>query len=149
MPDIFTELRQDHSEILRMLYELGERRADPLRLFPEVYHRLSAHLGAEQDTLYEDLLHDAVTRERALEGFVEHRLIAQLLAELAPADPFQESWHATLAVLRIMFGRHVADEEGPLFELAARTIDRQRSAELGGRFSAERERHLKLATVIR
>lgn len=149
MADIYVELQQDHAEILRLLYDLAEGNVNQQLAFPEVYHRLYAHLGAEQDVLYEELLSAQGTRERALEAFVEHRLIAQLLAELAPGDPFDERWHATLAVLRVMFGRHVADEEGPLFDLAREVLSQERAASLGGRFVAAKERHLKLALAPR
>lgn len=149
MADIYVELRQDHADILRLLYDVAEGTANPQLAFPEVYHRLYAHLGAEQDVLYEELLTSKPTRERALEAFVEHRLIAQLLAELAPGDPYDERWHATLAVLRIMFGRHVADEEGPLFDLARTALSDERAASLGGRFASARERHLKLTSAVR
>jgi hypothetical protein len=149
MADIYSELRRDHADILDMLYDLAEGGASPERLFPDVYHRVFAHLGAEQDAFYEDLLIAKPTRERALEAFVEHRVIASLLAELAPGDPYDEGWHATLAVMRIMFGRHVADEEGPLFDLAHEALSAVRAEELGGRFTAEKERHLKLAMAQR
>ncbi|HEY3318452.1 MAG TPA: hemerythrin domain-containing protein [Coriobacteriia bacterium] len=145
MADIFMELRRDHGELLRMLYELAEAGADRQRLFPELYGRLFAHLGAEQDVFYEELLLVPTARERALEGFVEHRLISSLLAELAPGDPFDERWQATLAVLRITFGRHVSDEEGPTFDLAREAVPEERAESLGGRFSAEKQRHLKFA----
>jgi hypothetical protein len=149
MADIYTELRQDHSEIMRMLYDLAEGGANPQQVFPDAYHRIHAHLGAEQDTFYEELLAAAPTRERSLEAFVEHRLIASLLAELAPGDPYEERWHASLAVLRILLGRHIADEEGPLFDLAHEALSQARAEEIGGRFSAEKQRHLKLAMALR
>ncbi len=147
MADIYDDIRQDHEDILRMLYELAERGGDPQKLFPDIYNRLFAHLGAEQDVLYEELLLAQPSRERALEGFVEHRLISSLLAELAPSNPYDERWHATLAVLRTTLDRHVADEEGPTFDLARRVLSDERAASLGGRYESARERHLKLATV--
>lgn len=147
MGDIYTELRQDHAEILRGLYDIAEGSGAPQRLFPEIYRRLFAHIGAEQDTFYEELLLAQPSRERALEAFVEHRLLGQLLAELAPGDPYDERWHATLAVLRIMVGRHIADEEGPLFDVAHRVLSDERAAAIGGRFVAEKERHVKLARI--
>lgn len=149
MADIYVELRRDHAEILRKLYDLAEGGGEPQTLFPEVYNRLFAHLGSEQDVLYEELLLARPTRERALEAFVEHRMISSLLAELAPGDPYDERWRATLGVLRVMFGRHVADEEGPLFDAARDVLSDERAASLGGRFANEKERHLKFAMAAR
>lgn len=144
MADIYSELRQDHAQLLTLLFELDEGRGSS-RLFTEAYQRLSAHMGAEQDTLYEELLAIPATRERALESLVEHRLITQLLAELTPGDPGNERWHATLAVLRVMAGRHIADEEGPMFDLARRSLSGERAESLGRRFLTERERHMRFA----
>lgn len=148
MADIYSELRKDHAQLLTMLFELHEGRGGS-RLFTQVYQGLSAHLGAEQDTLYEELLALPPTRERALESLVEHRLVTQLLAELTPGEPGDERWHATLAVLRVMVGRHVADEEGPMFDLARRSLSAERAEALGIRFLAERARHLQLAVSHR
>ena len=65
MADIYAELRQDHAEHPRLLYDLAEGGGDPQLAFPDAYHRLYAHLGAEQDVLYEELLTVAPARASA------------------------------------------------------------------------------------
>ena len=143
MPDVYDALQGDHHAIGELLDRL-EHGENAQNVFPEAFRMLRAHLRAEAETFYAELmLHDDETRRLALEGRYEHDLLREVLDLLAVANPYEEEWRARLRVLARFVRNHVAEEEGPVFDRARKALSAEQAVGLGARFEAERERQLR------
>lgn len=133
--DIYDVLTDDHRRTATLLKDLSGTHATAKktreRLFDQVKHALEAHSRAEERTLYARLKESRETRDQTLESIEEHRIVTNLLNEMAAMDMASAEWDAKLKVLAQNVEHHIDEEENELFEKAREVLSEDDAAELG------------------
>jgi len=128
---VLDELRRDHGRLRTAIARLASR---PWRAgrSARLADELARHFQLEEDLLFREIeqrLPEA--RQLLAELRAEHRAIEKCARLTSPSEESPGSW---LAPLHSALSSHVIEEEGVLFEFAARLIDGDRLAELGAAF---------------
>ncbi len=144
--NIVDRLKDEHRVIQSMLNDLlkgpiedSERYS---RSFIEIMSRLEAHERGEESTIYQELSTDIQVRPIALQAMEEHKLIRQLMKDLADVEITEEVWIPKLVVANNLISLHVQIEEGNVLELVQQSFDDAKKEELDKRFVEEEEKLL-------
>jgi len=140
--NIFEFLKQDHEKVAGIFEQLEPttERAEKTRaeLFARLKAELDLHAYLEETILYPVLKQEEQTREIALEGVEEHRVVKRLLKELDEMPVTSEQWTAKLTVLKENVEHHVEEEEGEMFKKARAALSREQIESLTTRFESEK-----------
>jgi iron-sulfur cluster repair protein YtfE (RIC family) len=135
--DAFTLLKADHKKVAGLMDKIEDttERAIKTReeLFTELKTELDIHAQIEETILYPVLEKAKETHEISLEAYEEHKVVKQLLSELASEPKDAEEWTAKFTVLKENVEHHVEEEEGEMFKKARRVLSEEEIAELGTR----------------
>ena len=144
-------LKEDHKKVSGIFAQLEEttERAEKTRteLFTKLKQELDVHAHIEETIFYPSIKREAETREITLEGFEEHKVIKNLLADIEQADPTTEQWTAKLKVLKENVEHHVEEEEGEMFVEARKILSTEQIEELGAQLAAEKKAQQQKATA--
>jgi hemerythrin superfamily protein len=143
--DIFSLIREDHQKVSDLFSQIkGTRGASGKRaqLFAQIKEELEIHSHAEEQVFYAALQGDDVAYDMALDAIEDHRLVAELLEELATASKDGEEWEEKLQVLEENVEDHVEEEESEIFEAASQLFSNEQAQELGKRFQAVKREQL-------
>jgi hypothetical protein len=125
--NIVDRLKEEHVEILASLNELLSSPIDDVekysKAYLEVMMRIDAHERGEEQTIYQALLVDMEVRPIALQASEEHRVVRQLLKDLADVEVTEEVWLPRLVVANNMIALHVQIEEGNVLPLVQELFD--------------------------
>lgn len=142
--DIFELLKQDHERVDGIFKQLGltTERAEKTRgeLFARLKTELDLHAYLEETILYPALKEVEETREIALEGVEEHRVVKRLLGELDAMPATSEQWTAKLTVLKENVEHHVEEEEGEMFKQARAALTREQIDNLTEMLESEKKK---------
>lgn len=118
----FALLKADHEKVAGILDRIegtAERAVKGrAELFARLKNELDVHARIEEEIFYPALEEADETRDIALEAYEEHRIVKQLLKELASAPKDNEQWTAKFTVLKENIEHHVEEEEGEMFKKA-------------------------------
>ena len=135
--DAFTLLKTDHKKVAGLMDKIEDttERAIKTReeLFTELKTELDIHAQIEETILYPVLEKAKETHEISLEAYEEHKVVKQLLSELASEPKDAEEWTAKFTVLKENVEHHVEEEEGEMFKKARRVLSEEEIEELGAR----------------
>ncbi|HEX2049492.1 MAG TPA: hemerythrin domain-containing protein [Actinomycetota bacterium] len=136
-------LERDHEEVKKLL-ERGEdttERAVKTRtdLLRKLKHEMDVHEAIEEQIFYPALREHDEAKGIVLEGFEEHHVVDQLIAELESTDVDDERWAAKFAVMKENVEHHIEEEEGEMFEIARKVFGDDRLTELGERMAAKKK----------
>ena len=141
--NIFELLKQDHEKVAGLFEQLEPttERAEKTRqeLFARLKSELDLHAYLEETILYPVLKQEEQTREIALEGVEEHRVVKRLLSELDSMPVTSEQWTAKLTVLKENVEHHVEEEEGEMFKKARAALSSEQIEELTMRLESEKK----------
>lgn len=152
--DVIAVLKEDHKKVealFKQLEEASDRaKKTKRRLFQQISTELSLHAAAEEAILYPRLQEMPDLRHCAFEAVEEHRLVKQLIAEIAAlldsggqpmgqdgggqgevSDGMGPQWDAKVKVLIDMVRHHVREEEGEIFKDLRAELKRAELVELG------------------
>lgn len=133
-------LKEDHkkvSEIFEKLEPTTERALKTREdLFSKLESELEVHTSIEEQIFYPALKQAAETRDIVLEAFEEHRIVKDLLKQLASTPKDTEEWTAKLTVLKENVEHHVEEEEGEMFKNAKKVLTDEEAEDLGARMQA-------------
>jgi hemerythrin-like domain-containing protein len=137
--DALTLLKEDHDRVRKMLNEGEEttERAEKTRteLFSKLKTELEIHERIEEEVFYPALKQHPKARELALEGYEEHHVVDQILAELEQTPVTDETWTAKFKVAKENLEHHIEEEEGEMFKAARQALSREELQELGQRMA--------------
>ena len=140
--NIFELLKQDHEKVAGIFEQLEPttERAEKTRaeLFARLKAELDLHAYLEETILYPALKQEEETREIALEGVEEHRVVKRLLKELDEIPVTSEQWTAKLTVLKENVEHHVEEEEGEMFKKARAALSREQIENLTTQLESEK-----------
>jgi iron-sulfur cluster repair protein YtfE (RIC family) len=140
----FNLLKEDHKRVAGIFEKLEPttERAQKTReeLFSKLNSELEVHAAVEEQIFYPVLKEAAETREITFEAFEEHRVVKELLKELASTPKDTEEWTAKLTVLKENVEHHVEEEEGEMFKKARKVLTDEEAEELGSRMEAAKKK---------
>ena len=137
-------LKTEHGEVKKMLKalvnaeEAGEREEIFGRLKPE----LEAHTHGEEEAFYPLLKEEEESKATAIEGYVEHHIVARLLTEMDSMQKDDEEWEARAKVLQDLVEHHIEEEEGEIWKEARKLLGSEKLAEITPEYMAVKERYL-------
>jgi hemerythrin superfamily protein len=141
--DAIALLEADHRKVEKLLNKLDEttERAVKTRedLFSTLRSELVAHEMVEEEIFYPALKEHPRARDIVLEGYEEHHVVDEILAELAAVSFDDETWSAKFSVMKENLEHHIEEEEGDMFKKARQVLDKGELATLGEAMS-ERKR---------
>lgn len=135
--DAFTLLKTDHKTVAGLMEKIEATTERALKgreeLFTQLKTELDIHAEIEEKILYPVLEKADETHDISLEAYEEHRIVKQLLTELAAEPKDAEEWTAKFTVLKENVEHHVEEEEGEMFKKARRVLSQEEVDELGAR----------------
>jgi iron-sulfur cluster repair protein YtfE (RIC family) len=135
--DAFELLKSDHEKVAGIMEKIDGTTERALKtreeLFTQLKTELDIHARIEETIFYPVLEKAKESRDITLEAFEEHRLVKQLLNELAAEAKDDEKWTAKFTVLKENVEHHVEEEEGELFKKARKVLTKEEIEELGTR----------------
>lgn len=139
----FQLLKNDH-QIVSGLFDQIESASGQAKtqLFTRLKSELDVHALIEEKIFYPALENKKESREITLEAYEEHKVVKDLLAELANGSSADEEWDAKLKVLRENVDHHVDEEEGELFDKANDVLSDEELDRIGEEMEAEKARQL-------
>jgi hemerythrin-like domain-containing protein len=139
----FQLLKNDH-QIVSGLFDQIESASGQAKtqLFTRLKSELDVHALIEEKIFYPALENKKESREITLEAYEEHKVVKDLLADLASGSSADEEWDAKLKVLRENVDHHVDEEEGELFDKANEVLSDHDLDRIGQEMEAEKARQL-------
>ena len=139
--DAFELLKTDHEKVSQLFKEIESASGQAKgRLFKRLKGELDVHAHIEEKVLYPALENTEDAREITLEAYEEHKVVKDLLAELAKGGPLNDEWDAKLTVLKENVEHHVEEEEGELFSKARKALSDEELDRIGAELEAEKAR---------
>ncbi len=140
--DIYKTLKSDHALIRKFIREISglatrkprtrQKLAEKFKVFVE------SHSKAEEEVFYQPLLQSKASERLALEGNVEHQVVADLLSKLQATDPRDAKWLAYFKVIQENLEHHIEEEEKETFKKARKVIPTRTGEKLGEEMDTKR-----------
>jgi hemerythrin HHE cation binding domain-containing protein len=142
--DPFKLLKEDHEKVSELFKRIESASGQAkLKLFKELKSELDLHAHIEETIFYPPLEKARESHDITLEAYEEHKVVKNLLAQLAGAKKPSDEWGAKLTVLRENVEHHVDEEEGELFDKASDVLTGEQAEALGDQMAAEKKRQGK------
>lgn len=109
------------------------------RAYMEFIMRVDAHERSEEQTIYAALSSDQDVRPIALQSMEEHRIIRNLLKDLADVEITEETWLPRLVVVNNIIALHLQIEEGNVLPLVQQTFDSAKREQFDKDFISKRD----------
>lgn len=117
--DVRAFLEKDHDEAKDLLEQIfaAAQSSRRMSVLEQLKTALTAHSRAEESVVYDRMLQTKSddSHELADEGYVEHRIVDHLLAELSNGDAGSTRWLATAKVLKELVHHHIDEEQTDTF----------------------------------
>jgi len=137
--DAFKLLEADHEKVSQLFKQIESASGAAKReLFTRLKAELDVHAHIEEKVLYPALENTEEAREITLEAYEEHKVVKELLAELAGGRRINDEWDAKFTVLKENVEHHVEEEEGELFNKARKALSDQEIDRIGAELEAEK-----------
>jgi hemerythrin-like domain-containing protein len=139
--NVFEVLKRDH-QVARDLFAQMERveKRERAPVFEQLRHELIAHAQAERAAFYPKLEDMRSTRHDVEEGLEEHRMVEDLLTEMAALDPASDHFMQEAHKLRDCVEHHILDEETKMFLHARQVLPDDRLDEIGDAVKQAKDR---------
>lgn len=139
--DAFDLLKNDHKKVSQLFEQIESASGQAKKkLFSQVKSELDLHAHIEESFLYPALENTKEAREITLEAYEEHKVVKDLLAELASGGTPDDEWDAKFKVLKENVEHHVEEEEGELFDKAEDALSDEEIERIGAEMEAEKAR---------
>lgn len=139
----FQLLKNDHKIVSGFFDQIESANGNSKKqLFTRLKSELDVHAHIEEKIFYPALENKKESREITLEAYEEHKVVKDLLSELANAQRADDEWDAKLKVLRENVDHHVEEEEGELFDKAGDVLNDEQLDRLGDEMEAEKARQM-------
>jgi hemerythrin-like domain-containing protein len=112
------------------------------QLFAQLREELELHAHAEERVLYAALQEAEGTQEMVAAALDDHKMVQELLDELAVLPMDDAGWNERLEVLEEQVEDHVEDEEGDIFNTARQLFSAAQSAELAQRWQTAKQEYM-------
>jgi len=131
--NLYQMLKADHKKV-KGLFEEYDKAGDRAfkkksQIAQQVFRELDVHAKIEEEIFYPEVKAraDAEGRKLVAEGYEEHHVVHQLIAELKELRPEDERFDAKFKVLKENVEHHIQEEEKELFPEAKDGLDGEES----------------------
>jgi hemerythrin-like domain-containing protein len=134
-------MKDDHQKLKKLLDETldAKGRDERSHLIEHVRSELVVHERMEEQVFYPALRTHPKAKDIVLEGYEEHHVADVLLDELLDLPEDSDQWCAKVKVLKENIEHHIEEEEGPMFKVARKVLDREELESLGEQMAAVKE----------
>ena len=140
--DALRLLKADHDKVKKLLSELETTTERGVKtraeLFSTIKGELTVHEIIEEEIFYPELKAHPKAKDIVLEGYEEHHVVDEIMAELEDTPVDDETWGAKAKVMKENIEHHIEEEEGEMFKTARSVFDRAELDDLGRRMEARR-----------
>ena len=143
--DIYSLIKKDHQEAVSLFRRLKAAEGfceTSEQLFAQLREELELHTHAEERVLYAALQEAEGTQELVEAALDDHKLVQELLDELAALRMDDDTWNEQLEVLEEHVKDHVKDEEGEIFDVARQRFSAAQAAELAQRWQTAKQEYM-------
>lgn len=143
--DIYSLIKKDHQEVASLFRRLKAAEGfceTSEQLFAQLREELELHTHAEERVLYSALQEAEGTQELLEAALNDHKLVQELLDELAALRMDDEVWNEKLEVLEKHVEDHVEEEEGDILDVARRLFSTEQIAELAQRWQTAKQEYM-------
>jgi hemerythrin superfamily protein len=130
----FDILKEDHEKVMSLFEQIEEGEEMEVEemgdIFSQIQQELEAHMDLEESYFYPVLEESDETRQEALEAYEEHKVAKLVLNDFGNIGQDDERWKAKLKVLKELVEHHVQEEEGNVFKMAKKVIDKDQIQEI-------------------
>ena len=141
--DAIKLLKEDHEKVKKLLSEGDDttERAEKTRseLLSKIKEEMTVHEAIEEEIFYPALKQHEKAKEVVLEGYEEHHVVDEILAELEGTDVSDEKWGAKFSVMKENIEHHIEEEEGDMFPKARDIFSPSELETLGERMEARKK----------
>ena len=141
--DAFKLLEDDHKTVKKLLSELEDTTERGVKtreeLFARIKQEMLVHETIEEELLYPTLKEHDKTKEVSLEGYEEHHVVNEIMAELEETPVDDERWAAKFAVMKENVEHHIEEEEDEMFKKGRQVLDQEKIDELGERMEKRKK----------
>ena len=141
--DPFDLLEDDHKKVKKLLGELDDTTEKALKtrqeLFARIKQEMLVHEALEEEILYPTLKEHDKTKEVSLEGYEEHHVVNEIMAELEEVPVDDDRWAAKFAVMKENVEHHIEEEEDEMFVKARQVLDKAQIDELGDKMERRKK----------
>ena len=141
--DALKMLEDDHERVKKILDDLESTTERGVKTREELYTRfkkeMQVHEVIEEEILYPALTEHEKAKEIALEGYEEHHVVDQIMAELDGLSYDDETWGAKFTVMKENIEHHIEEEEGEMFKKARQIFSKDELEEMGERMEARKK----------
>jgi hypothetical protein len=138
-------MKKDHQEVVSLFRRLKAAEGfseTSEQLFAQLREELELHTHAAERVLYAALQETGGTQELVEAALDDHRLVQELLDELAVLRMDDAAWNEKLEVLEEHVADHVEEEEGDIFDVARQRFSAAQVAELAQRWQAAKQEYM-------
>lgn len=139
----FELLEEDHKKVKKLLGELEDTTERGVKtrqeLFARIKQEMLVHEALEEELLYPTLKEHDKTKEVSLEGYEEHHVVNEIMAELEETPVDDERWAAKFAVMKENVEHHIEEEEEEMFVKARQVLSASQIEELGDRMEQRKK----------
>ena len=141
--DAFELLEDDHKKVKKLLSELDDTTERGVKtreeLFARIKQEMLVHESIEEELLYPTLKEHDKTKDVSLEGYEEHHVVNEIMAELEQTPVDDERWAAKFAVMKENVEHHIEEEEEEMFKKGRQVLDQSQIDELGERMEKRKK----------
>ena len=141
--DALKLLEDDHKTVKKILDELEDTTERGVKTRDELFTRfkkeMQVHETIEEEILYPALKKHEKAKDIALEGYEEHHVVDQIMAELDDLAFDDETWGAKLKVMKENIEHHIEEEEDDMFKKARQIFSKEELEEMGERMEARKK----------
>lgn len=127
-------LEKQHRKVETLFKSLETSRSSPGKVVEELATSLTAHSAIEEELFYPEAVR--ANKERVLESYEEHDILAFALKRLAAYNPEGDKLTAKVKIVKDIFEAHVAEEERDLFPAVAQVLGDEENEALGKQLEA-------------
>ena len=148
--DAIRLLTDDHDK-MKQLLEQGDKTTERgmktrTDLLQRIKSELTVHEIIEEEIFYPALKEHPKARELVLEGYEEHHVVDNVMAELEQTAVDDEVWGAKFTVMKENIEHHI-EEEGEMFPQARQVFEEAELQALGEQMAARKEQALQDPTL--
>jgi len=149
--DAIRLLTDDHDK-MKQLLEQGDKTTERgmktrTDLLQRIKSELTVHEIIEEEIFYPALKEHPKARELVLEGYEEHHVVDNVMAELEQTAVDDEVWGAKFTVMKENIEHHIEEEEGEMFPQARQVFEEAELQALGEQMAARKEQALQDPTL--
>ena len=150
--DAIALLKDDHDRMKKLLDD-GEKTTERgvktrQELLGRIKRDLTAHEVIEEEIFYPTLKEHPKARDIVLEGYEEHHVVDEIMADIEQTPFEDETWGAKFKVMKENIEHHIEEEETDMFVKARSVLDARELRDLGEQMAQRKAEVLEDKTLI-